>query len=224
MSDSPSLRQSLRELRVFSGELPRFDTDAAPDAPLILLVDWLEYAIESGVAQPHAASLATVSVDGVPSNRTLLLKDVDDSAVWLASLSSGPKGADLATNPVAALTLYWREQGRQVRIVGPVEAGPRERSEADFLQRHPNARAVAIAGDQSERMSPADAAPRLEAARARIADEPDYVPDEWVAYRLQPTSVEFWQAERERDQVRLRYVLGDGSGTGPVWTQERLWP
>ena len=217
MSDSESLRTRLRALKVFGGELPTFDTDAAPDAPLPLLVEWLNGAIDAGVVQPQAMALATASTQGMPSNRTLLLKDVDNDAVWFASLSSGPKGHDIATNPHAALNLYWREQGRQVRIVGRVEPGPRAVSEADFLARDPNARAGAIAGPQSEPLDEYESA--VDAARQRIADDPDYVPDDWTAYRVIPNTVEFWQAERERDQVRLRYRReGDG------WVRELLWP
>jgi pyridoxamine 5'-phosphate oxidase len=75
MTPSASLRDRLRALPVFPGELPTFDTDAAPADPLDLLVQWLETALEAGVAQPHAMSLATASRSGEPSNRTLPLKD-----------------------------------------------------------------------------------------------------------------------------------------------------
>ncbi len=217
MAETPSLRDRLRALPVFPGELPRFDTDAAPDAPLELLVDWLEAAIEAGVLQPHAMSLATATTSGVPSNRTLLLKDVDAHAVWFASLDDGPKGSELAANPRAALVLYWREHGRQVRITGNVGKGSREVSERDFLQRTPMARARAIAGRQSEPVE--DFAAHLAPALAKVERDPNHVAPAWTAYRVIPTAVEFWQAERERDQVRLRYTrVGDG------WSRDILWP
>jgi len=217
MAGVDSLRDRLRALPVFPGELPRFDTDAAPAEPLALFTEWLEAAITAGVLQPHAMALATSTASGVPSNRTLLLKDVDDTAVWFASLSNGPKGADLAVNPVAALALYWREQGRQVRIVGRVEPGPADVSARDFLQRSPGARTRAIAGRQSEPVEDFDA--HLAEAARRIEADPDFVTDAWTAYRVVPDSVEFWQAERERDQVRLRYRrYGEG------WAREILWP
>lgn len=217
MTSSASLRDRLRALPVFPGELPKFDTDAAPIDPLRLLVQWLELALKAGVAQPHAMSIATSSRNGEPSNRTLLLKDVDSESVWFASLSSGPKGSDLAENPRAALLLYWREQGRQIRICGSVEAGPRDVSERDFLQRSASARARAIAGRQSEPVEDFDE--HLAPARELVAPHPDHVPDAWTAYRVIPDSIEFWQAERERDQVRLRYRQENGA-----WRSELLWP
>jgi pyridoxamine 5'-phosphate oxidase len=217
MTQPASLRDRLRALPVFTGELPRFDTEASPASPLDLLTEWLEFAIEAGVSQPHAMSLATATSDGEPSNRTLLLKDVDDEAVWFGSLSTGPKGLDLAENPRVALLLYWREQGRQVRIVGTAMPGPRSMSDADFLARKPDARAWAIAGAQSEPIG--DVAAELSAARAVIAADPGFVPETWVAYRVVPTSVEFWQAERERDQVRQLFTAVDGG-----WVKSILWP
>jgi pyridoxamine 5'-phosphate oxidase len=145
------------------------------------------------------------------------LKDVDAESVWFASLSTGPKGRDLAENPLVALALYWREQGRQIRITGRAEAGQRAVSEADFLQRQPAARARAIAGRQSERVEDFEA--HLQRGKAVVDAKPDHVPESWVAYRVIATEVEFWQAERERDQVRLKYVA-----TSNGWTRHLLWP
>jgi pyridoxamine 5'-phosphate oxidase len=217
MADDAPLRDRLRALPVFPGVLPRFDTDATPTEPLRLLVEWLDLAIADGVLQPHAMSLATASPGGQPANRTLLLKDVDATSVWFASLSNGPKGHDLVSNPRVALVLYWREQGRQIRIIGNAEPGPREVSERDFLQRSPAARARAIAGRQSAPVEDFEA--HLAVGTKSLSENPDLVPETWVAYRVIPNSVEFWQAERERDQVRLRYLR---QSTG--WVKDILWP
>ena len=220
MSTHASLRDQLRSIPVFSGQLPTFDPDDAPAAPLPLLISWLEEAIEAGVSQPHAMTLATASATGEPSARTLLLKDVDGGAVWFASMSTGPKGRDIDENPRVALTMYWREQGRQVRIVGDAEEGPRDVSEADFLARSPGARASAVAGRQSEPIAPTEIVEELVAdARTLIAVEPDFVPAGWTAYRVVPTSVEFWQADRERDQIRLHFAR-----VNDAWERQILWP
>jgi pyridoxamine 5'-phosphate oxidase len=220
MTDA-SWRDRLRALPVFSSQLPTFDTDAAPADPTALLTEWLALALDSEVSQPHAMTLATVSSAGVPSARTLLLKDVTPEGLWFATLSSSPKGRDLAENPRAALLFYWREHGRQIRVVGDVEPGSRELARIDFVKRHPNARAIAAGGQQSEPLPPTDAEyeSTVSAARARIDADPDYVPDEWQAYLVRPLEFEFWQATRERDQLRLRYRR-DGDG----WVRDLLWP
>jgi len=213
-----SLRERLRAIRVFVADPPAFAADAAPPAPLPLLVDWLETAIDAGVLQPHAMVLATADGRGVPAARTLLLKDVDERGLWFASLADSPKGRDLEANPEAAVVLYWREQGRQVRVTGAVRPGPATVSTADFLARHPVARAGAIAGRQSEPL-PDDAVQHIEAAARLVAEHPDTVAESWTAWVLEPRSVEFWQATPDRDQLRLRYDLLDG-----VWSHTRLWP
>lgn len=220
MTDA-SWRDRLRALTVFSGQLPTFDTDAAPAHPHELLTEWLDFALEKEVSQPHAMSIATVSAEGAPSTRTLLLKDVTPEGLWFATLSSSPKGRDLAHNPRAALLLYWREQGRQIRVVGDVEPGSRELARIDFLKRHPNARAIAAGGQQSEPLPATDAEyeSAVSAARECIDADPEYVPDEWQAYLVRPVEFEFWQAARERDQLRLRYRR-DGDG----WARDLLWP
>jgi pyridoxamine 5'-phosphate oxidase len=217
MAEKASLRTRLRQLPRVKAEFPYFDTDAAPDEPIALLLAWIEAAIEGGVLQPDAMTLATATVDGHPSARTLLLKDVDATSVWFASLNSGPKGLELTENPEAALVLFWREQGRQVRLVGTVEEGPRSVSQQDFLQRQPNARARAIAGRQSEPVEDFDK--HLKLGEKKLQADPDFVPIDWVAYQLTPWSVEFWQAERARDQVRLRYLREAGG-----WVKDLLWP
>jgi pyridoxamine 5'-phosphate oxidase len=217
MTEPPSLRDRLRRVPTVEAVFPYFDTDAAPGDPMPLLIEWIESALDGGVLQPLAMTVATASASGRPSARTLIVKDVDAESLWFASLDSGAKGAELAENPSAALVFYWREQGRQVRVVGRVERGPREISRLDFLARTANARARAIAGRQGEPIE--DLEKQVSAARATIDADPHFVPDDWVAYRVIPDAVEFWQAERERDQVRLRY-LRDGSG----WVKDILWP
>lgn len=219
MSDDP-WRARLRALRVFSGELPGFNTDAAPTDPIDLMKEWLSFAIDSEVSQPHAMSIATVDSVAVPSVRTLLLKDLTADGLWFATMSNSPKGIDLANNPNAAVQFYWREHGRQVRFSGVVEQGDREMSEADFLDRSTTARAVAIAGRQSAEQPALDIVDSTIAdARAILDFKPDYVPDEWTAYRLRPQTAEFWQAARKRDQIRLKYSRSNGG-----WNRSLLWP
>ncbi len=217
---SDSLRDRLRALPAFGGDLPVIDPHTAPADPLALLIDWLESAIAFPVAQPHAMALATADQAGVPSNRTLLLKDVTAGGLWFATMSSSPKGLELAENPRAAAVLYWREQSRQVRVSGSVELGPREVSDLDFLQRHPKARATAIAANQSSPIfSEAQYEAAVGSALARVHDTPGLVPESWNAYVLKPDSIEFWQATRHREQQRLRYDKTDGE-----WMRTLLWP
>lgn len=218
MNENAAIGQVLRSIRAPRIDLPRFDITAVPAEPLELFAMWLADAVEAGEMQPNAMVLSTASASGRPSARTVLLKDVVDGGFWFASTNSGPKGADLATNPVAALTLFWPGRGRQVRVVGDVTHGAREIAERDFRARHPVARAGAIAGDQSEAM-PADAAVKVQEQLARVEREPDFVPNDWVAFKVTPSTVEFWAAAPGHEQLRVGYTRG-----GDGWTHRQLWP
>lgn len=216
---APALRDRLRGAKPPHPDVPALVADESPDDPRSLVVDWLIDAIDAGVAQPQAMVLSTVDTAGGAAARVVLLKDVDD-AFWFASSSLSPKGRQIGADPRVALTFSWSERGRQIRVVGRAVAGPRAASEADFTSRHPDSRAVAIAVPQSTVVEdPEEARRSLAAARERIAADDGFVPDDWTAYRVEPSSIEFWQATSGRDQVRLRYDL-DGDG----WTRASLWP
>ncbi|HEY5942684.1 MAG TPA: pyridoxamine 5'-phosphate oxidase family protein [Solirubrobacterales bacterium] len=99
-------------------ELPEFE--APPTDPLPLLDRWLRTADEKGVREPRALALALATADGEgrPSVRTLLVKQLSPTLVFAGGYESR-KGRDLAVNPRAAGTLYWRETLQQITIEGP---------------------------------------------------------------------------------------------------------
>lgn len=221
-ADRPSLRERLRALPVFGPNLPGLDVDAAPDDPGTLFVRWLDDAIDAGLPAPHAATLSTADASGRVDARTLILKDVDGDGWVFATRADSPKGVALAQNPNAALTFFWREHGRQVRVRGPVVPLDAETSAADFLDRSDFSRATALAGSQSAPLaSRAAYREAWDAALDRVRAEPGLVLDAWTAYALEPTSVEFW-ASSGAGQTRLRYTAASGAPT--TWTKELLWP
>lgn len=132
---SESLRDRLRALPAFAAELPEFDPATAPDRADELFLQWLEHALAHGVLQPHACTLSTAGPTGHVTARTLILKDLVDGAWVFAGARSTRKGIDLAANPSAALTFYWPELGRQVRVTGEVEELPSEVAAADWAAR-----------------------------------------------------------------------------------------
>jgi pyridoxamine 5'-phosphate oxidase len=214
------LRARLRELAVFEGEMLPFAVAEAPQHPADLFLRWLEEAIEQGVREPHALTLSTVDGEGRPNARVLILKGLSDGRWEFASSRRSRKGLELAGNDWAAMSFYWSELGRQVRVRGRVLAAGPERSAADFLARSSGARREALAGIQSEVLrDPADLEEALRTAGKLIEDEPGVVAQEWTVYGLAADEVEFWQAHPERRHVRLRYLLREGS-----WWREQLWP
>ena len=133
-SSFPDTRAWIRALPALGGATPA-PADTLPVSPTALFLDWIEQAVEAGVPEPHAAALSTVDADGNPDARFLLLKDVTEQGFWFSGDARSPKGRDLAANPVAALSFYWREQGRQVRVRGTVVEGDPALSARDFRER-----------------------------------------------------------------------------------------
>lgn len=217
MSD---LATRLRAIRVFGGNLPTFDPDDVPADPTTLFAKWLLEAIEAGVAEPHAMILSTVDGAGHPDARVLILKDVDDDGWWFASSSTGPKGAQLANTPWAALTCYWPGQGRQVRIRGEVRRASAEESARDFLARAQGGRAEALVGRQSQHLVDRhELSTALETATERVSSDPELVAEDWTRYLLRPREVQFFQGEQSRQHIRLRYTY-----SGVAWSHSQLWP
>jgi pyridoxamine 5'-phosphate oxidase len=224
-AEPPRLRELLRSQRVFPAGMPEFDPAAAPDDPVALFLRWFEAAIRDGVPAPHAMTLATADDQGRPSSRVLICKDVDGAGRWyFASGAASGKGRDLAVNPYAALSFWWPQQGRQIRIRGAAVPAGTQASAADFLARPPASRAEALIGRQSEPLDDlAELGRAFTEAQARVSADPGLVPPGWTLYVLTADEAEFWQGEEDRRHVRLRYRRS-GSASGSGWARELLWP
>jgi pyridoxamine 5'-phosphate oxidase len=127
-----SLRERLRALPDFPEILPEFDVAAAPENPRDLFLLWLEEALAIGSANAHTFSLSTATTDGKASGRMLILKDLDSRGWHFATSRTSRKGRELTATPWAAMTFYWPEHGRQLRLAGPVSELSAEESAADW--------------------------------------------------------------------------------------------
>ncbi len=136
-----TMAQWLRGQGSLVGKAPPFDLASLPDDPVELFVAWIVEAADAGVAEPHAATLATVDAAGQPDARTLLLKDVGPLGWAVAGRRSSAKGAQLAAHPVAALNFWWQPVVRAVRVRGPVAEATSRESAADLAARSASARA-----------------------------------------------------------------------------------
>src|SRR5213594_3022661 len=109
-------------------------SDLDPD-PIKQFSNWFTAAIEAGIRDVNAMSLATTSPDAKPSVRIVLLKGFDqDDFIFFTNYES-EKGKQLKANPHAALAFYWIELDRQIRINGKVEKTSREESQTYFHSR-----------------------------------------------------------------------------------------
>ena len=215
-----SLRERLRSLPTFSDVLPGFDAGATPDAPAPLFLRWLDDAIAAGGRFPHATVFSTVDEDGRPDARVLILKDVTDVGFEFATRTDGAKAAQLAAHPAAAMTFFWPELGRQVRIRGHVSPAGAEVSALDDAARAPRSRAAARLGVQSSVLPSSEEYPSLlERETAAVLAEPTSVTSTWAVQTLTPETIEFFASTAGQGQVRLRYRR-----TPEGWHRDLLWP
>ncbi|WP_140634531.1 pyridoxamine 5'-phosphate oxidase [Methylibium rhizosphaerae] len=203
-----------------SYELDELDEDHAHAAPFEQFRNWLQAAIDAGVPEPNAMTLATVGADGRPSTRIVLIKGFDERGfVWYTNYDSR-KGRELAAHPFAALQFHWVDLERVVRIEGKVEKATAEESDAYYASRPLDSRLGAWASPQSQVIA-SRAVLVANAAKASLQHglNPPR-PPHWGGYRLVPDRFEFWQGRRSRLHDRLSYRLQpDGQ-----WLRERLAP
>jgi pyridoxamine 5'-phosphate oxidase len=189
--------------------------------PIVQFRRWLKAAIDAGVAEPTAVTLATATRDAVPSARVVLLKDVDEAGFYFYTNYSSKKGRELDENPRASLCFFWPDLERQIRVDGSVERTSRATSDAYFHSRPLSSQIGAWASRQSAPLATrTELEGRVAELERRFAEGGEVpLPDFWGGYLLRPTAIELWQGRPSRLHDRLLYTCTD---TG--WTITRLSP
>ena len=194
------------------------ESDLLPE-PVAMVRRWLDEAAAAGLHEPNAMVVSTVSADGAPSSRTVLLKGLSDDGFVFFTNTASRKGRDLAAEPRCALLFPWHPLERQVRVEGVASALPRVEVEAYFAQRPRGSQLGAWASRQSSVVP--DRSALQEAWRSADERFPGDVPapEEWGGYVVRPDVVELWQGRSSRLHDRLVYRrAGDG------WDRVRLAP
>jgi len=194
------------------------EKDARPD-PLHQFDIWFREAVEAALPLPNAMTLATVTPEGTPDARIVLLKGLEYGAFSFYTNYRSRKGRQLEARPAACLVFQWSELERQVRVEGIVEKVSAAESDAYFASRPLGARLSAWASPQSESVSSRDVLEReMKNIQALHGEQPPR-PPHWGGYRVVPGTIEFWQGRADRLHDRLRYTRA-ASG----WRIERLAP
>jgi len=193
------------------------ERDVDPD-PFRQFGAWFKEALDGGVMEPNAMTLATVGADLKPSARVVLLKGFDSSGFVFFTNEESRKGLQMAQNPHVALCFAWLPLERQVCITGRAAKVGRDETEAYFRSRPLGSQLGAWASAQSRVVASRDALEaQLSNATARFKDVEVPPPPHWGGYRVTPDVVEFWQGRPNRLHDRIQYrAVGSG------WVIERL--
>ena len=191
--------------------------------PLLQFERWFKDALAADLPLANAMTLATVSPEGTPDARVVLLKGLESGGFVFYTNYDSRKGRQLRSRPEACLVFLWSPLERQVRIEGRVEKVSEQESDAYFASRPVGARLSACASAQSEVVAGRSVLETdVEKIKTRHGENPPR-PANWGGYRVVPDRIEFWQGRENRLHDRLRYTRVRRE-PADNWTIERLAP
>ena len=201
--------------------LKTLNEDEVADSPFLQFADWWQQAIESEIDEVNAMTLATASLEAVPSARIVLLKGYDEKGFVFYTNYESAKGRELAENPKASLLFFWKELERQIRITGIVEKVSNAESDEYFLSRPTGSQIGAWASPQSHVIENRSwLEKQVKMLEEKFSSEAVTRPSHWGGYRVKPVIIEFWQGRSSRLHDRLQYSLQENGS----WKIERLAP
>ncbi len=201
--------------------LKSLDSKGVSPHPLIQFEIWMQEAIAAQVNEPNAMTLATVSADGRPSARIVLLKGVEDSHFVFYTNLHSQKGRELDANPACALTFFWPEVERQVRIEGVATRVQESAAEKYFQSRPRGSQVGAWTSPQSSIIKDRSILDEraLEIEKRFRGEQTLPKPKQWGGFQVNANEIEFWQGRPSRLHDRIVYYSVDGK-----WTIHRLAP
>lgn len=200
--------------------LHRLDRPDLAPSPFEQFTRWFDEARKGQIIEPNAFALATATAKGIPSCRNVLLKEFNETGLLFFTNLESRKAQELALNPHAAATFWWKELERQVLIEGWVEPVDRDSAERFFDKRPRGSQLSAWASKQGEAL-----ANRKELEKAFEKWDKEYrnksipCPPNWGGFRIIPTAFEFWQGREDRMHDRFRYFFHHNA-----WTLKRISP
>jgi len=191
------------------------------DDPIAQFKTWLFQAVESGIGDPTAMVVSTVSAEGRPSQRIVLLKHVDDDGFIFYTNYGSRKAKEIEGNNKVSLLFPWNKLDRQVKVGGTAEKISVAESAKYFMSRPRGSQLAAWASKQSRKITSREfLLTQLANMKEKFADGEVPMPDFWGGIRVSPHEIEFWQGGEHRIHDRFEYCLqNDGS-----WEISQLAP
>lgn len=189
--------------------------------PVSLFVEWHEAQLRrSRQPVPSAGCLSTVGTDGYPNARFVDLKEVRDGRWVVTGSTRSRKGSEMGLSSRVALTFWWPETGRQVRMQGDARPLPDDEADRYFRLRPRDAQLVSHVSDTGAPLAdPGELERRLEEAMAQHEGQAVARPPHWGAYAIEPLRIEFLAFSESRFHERILFVRQDGR-----WQGTRLQP
>jgi pyridoxamine 5'-phosphate oxidase len=190
--------------------------------PINQFEKWFNEAVLAQIPEVNAFDLATVSPDGVPSLRIVLLRDFSAEGFSFFTNYNSRKGKDMEANPNVCINFFWPQMERQIRIQGMVEKLKAEDSDLYFSSRPRGSQIGALASAQSQVVKNREELEHLVEKITKELEGQEQIqrPEHWGGYLVKPVLMEFWQGRPSRLHDRISYVKDENGN----WTIERLFP
>ena len=190
------------------------------ESPFDQFEKWFSEALKSKLDEPNAMSLATISPDGKPRTRIVLVKDFSKDGLIFYTNYESAKAKGMDVNKDVSVNFVWHPLQRQINIQGFTEKVDRKVSELYFHSRPRGSQLGALVSPQSTVIASRKVLEdRLAELDARYQDEPIPLPENWGGIRIIPTRFEFWQGRDNRLHDRFEYILKNDQ-----WLSQRLAP
>jgi pyridoxamine 5'-phosphate oxidase len=212
--------QGLQEMRKEYSKAT-LDVNNVSENPVLQFEKWLGEAISGQALEPTAMTLSTVTEDGRPSARIVLLKGIENNQFVFYTNYQSQKGVELLKNPACAITFFWPELERQVRIEGIATKVDEAVAQSYFTSRPRSSQIGAWASPQSSIIDTRTILDkRVEELEKRYGNNAVIPkPHQWGGYAISPFEIEFWQGRPSRLHDRIVYYK-----SGEEWIIHRLAP
>ena len=189
--------------------------------PILLFKNWLSEAEKNEIRDPNAMQLATVSKNGMPSVRTVLLKDIIDTSFVFYTNYESRKSNEINETAKGAICFYWKSLNRQVRLTGSINKVSDQVSDKYYQSRSRGSRIGAWASKQSRELESREVLMEKVKLLESKYDEDIPRPMFWGGFALKPDEFEFW----EDGDFRLhdRFVLKP-TALENEWIARRYYP
>ena len=181
---------------------------------------WMDQALEAGIIDPTAMSVATVDPEGKPWQRMVLLKGFDERGFVFYTNLGSRKASDITSNPQVSLQFPWLQLDRQVIVGGKAEPLSDNENSDYFKSRPISSQLAAWASEQSSPIASREVLEaQFNAVQQRFESGEVPLPEFWGGYRIVPREFEFWQGGENRLHDRFSFQRD-----GDSWIISRLSP
>lgn len=190
-------------------------------SPIEIFKQWYEQELKlTKVRISSACCLSTNGVDGFPNSRFVTLKDILNNNFIITGTVTSRKGIEINTTNKVALTFWWTETERQVRIQGIAKEIAGQLADKYFTERNRDSQIVSIVSEQGQEMESIEIlTKKYDEVEAEFSNKLLTRPENYGGYLIEPIRIEFLEFKPTRFHDRKLWELTNGQ-----WTTKQIQP